>query len=124
MEWAESHNATYWHGRGQYPTVGAYLHVNEENRSPFAVYADGSGPTAPRVSLSFGAFSKSMPPADVEAFAAELAKTPELADAGQAVLHGGFNKYPNIPIDASLAKPGVSEALLAAIRLHLEPHLT
>lgn len=124
MEWAESHNATYWHGRGQYPTVGAYLHVNDENRSVFAVYADGSGPTAPRVSLSFGAFSKSMPPANVEAFAAELANTPELAAAGQAVLHGGFNKYPNIPIDASLAKPGVIDALLRAITVHLEPHLT
>lgn len=124
MDWAESNNATYWHGRGQYPTVSTYVHVNNENRSIFAVYADTSGPTAPRISLSFGAFSKSMPLESVEAFAAELARTPELAAAGQAVLKGGFNKYPNIPIDASLARPGVIDALLQALNVHLEPHLT
>ena len=124
MQWAELHNATYWHGRGEYPTVSCYLHVNNENRSIFAVYADRSGPTAPRISLSFGAFSKSMPEADVRALATELTQTPELAAAGQAVLNGGFNKYPNIPIEASLAKPGVIEALLHAINVHLKPHLS
>lgn len=123
MDWAESHNATHWHGRGQYPTVSTYLHVNNENRSMFAVYADGSGPTAPRISLSFGAFSKSMPPAGVEAFASELEKTPELALAGRAARERGYNAYPNIPIDASLAQPGVIDALIQAIRTHLEPHL-
>lgn len=123
MQWAERHSATYWHGRGQYPTVGVYMHVNGTNRSIFAVYADPSGPTAPRVSLSFGAFSKNMDEATVEAFAAALERLPELEGAGRAARTGEYKGYPNIPVDASLAKPGVAKALIEALDTHIGPDL-
>ena len=123
LEWAESRDATYWHGGGQYPTIGVYMHVNGINRSIFAVYADPSGPTAARISLSFGAFHKNMDIEDVTAFASDLELMPELSAAGISARHGEFRGYPNIPIDKSLAKPGVVDALVQAMDTHLGPSL-
>ena len=124
MDWAELHGATYWHGRGQYPTVGVYLHVNGVNRSIFAVYADPSGPTAPRISLSFGAFSRDIDAATIESFAASLEQTEELRRTAKAARDAEFGGYPNIPINGSLAKPGVADALLEAMNKHIAPSLS
>ena len=94
------------------------------NRSIFAVYADPSGPTAPRVSLSFGAFSKDVDAATIESFVLSLEETEEVSRTAKAARDTEFGGYPNIPINGSLAKPGVADALLEAMNKHLAPNLS
>lgn len=120
--WADSRGATYWLGRGQYPTIGVYLVINGQNRSLFAIYADPSGPTAPRISLSFGAFSRSVDASTVEALVADLELTPELVAVAAAARSGAFKGYPTIPI-GKLEETGVASALIAAFNRHIGPYI-
>lgn len=107
-------------GKGQYPTMSAYISVGGNMRAPWAAYADPSGPTAPRVSLNFGSLKKSLSEERVESLLRELEGISALAPYLDEVRDKSFESYPSIPITA-LGSPGVMERLLAAMDSCLPP---
>jgi hypothetical protein len=91
----------YWQpGAAAYPTMSAYVPIGPEGtkRSVLAVYADPSGPGAPRVSLNFGSLQKDLSEEDLAVFLAELEHSEVIARHLERVRREGFNTYPPIPL--------------------------
>lgn len=91
-----SRGGNVYPGRGTYPTMSAYLTLNGDLRAVWAVYADGSGPTAPRVSLNFGSWLKSLRKEQLEEILSQLEAVPSLASHLAKVRESNFGAYPAI----------------------------
>ena len=107
-------------GRGQYPTVSGDIPFEPGTRALFAIYADPSGPTAPRISINFGSLRSIFTTEELENLLASLESIGELSQPLSGVRNAEFNIYPAIPRSA-LAKPGVLDAFLGALGPWLPP---
>jgi hypothetical protein len=107
----------YWRpGSSAYPTMSAYVEVgpNSSKRSLLAVYADPSGPTAPRVTINFGSLLKDLSADQLEAVLRGLEQSEQLWGRLSHVREAEFNVYPPIPL-SEFAESGGPSALLAAV---------
>ena len=108
-------------GKGSYPTLSAYLEFNGELRAVWAVYADPSGPTAPRISLNFGSWRKSLDDEALEAITSHLERSEVLAPVLTSVRGVGFDTYMSVRIDDQLAQGGTVATIIEALDPFLPP---
>lgn len=101
-------------GRGAYPTMSAYLTFDGDSRAVWAVYADPSGPSAPRISLNFGSWLKSLSLEQLESILTQLESVDALVPQLSKVRDADFNLYPTIPL-STLAVEGAPDAIIDAL---------
>ena len=106
-------------GRGQYPTMSAHVTIRGDRRAAWAVYADPSGPGAPRISVNFGSWRKNLSEDELEAILARLEAVDALAPHLAQARESNFDIYPTVPLTA-LAAADVADAMVEALGPHLD----
>jgi len=101
-------------GRGQYPTLSGDIPFEAGTRALFAIYADPSGPTAPRISINFGSLRSILTTEELESLLTALESIDSLARPLAGVRSAEFNIYPAIPM-STLANPAVLDSFLEAL---------
>lgn len=106
-------------GRGQYPTMSAHVTIRGDRRAAWAVYADPSGPGAPRISINFGSWRNNLSDAELESILERLEAVDALAPHLAKVRESDYGVYPTVPLTA-LAGDAAVDAIVQALAPHVE----
>lgn len=90
-------------GTGAYPSV-----------SVWSVYADSSGPTAPRVSINFGSLRKALDTSELQMIRDRIASLPGLETRLPKMADDDFNRYPAVAL-AEVVSSGLVGHLASVI---------
>lgn len=94
--------------------MSGYLQFDGDPRSVWAVYADPSGPTAARVSLNFGSWTKNLDEEQLAEILEKLRNVDSLAPYLETIEPPNFNTYPSVPIRV-LAKDDAVATIVNAL---------
>jgi hypothetical protein len=112
----------YWQtGGASYPTMSLYVEVGPTGtrRSLVAIYADPSGPTAPRISINFGSLRKEFDQGTLESILSALESCDPIKTHAARVRADNFGSYPTIPLEAFVASRG-PEVLYEVVAPHID----
>lgn len=108
-------------GQGSYPTMSAYVRLDQNLRAIWAVYADPAGGRAARISLNFGSWRQNLEESALEAIASRFDEHEHLASVARTARQRAFEVYPVIPIDEALAAANTVGVIVEALDPYLPP---